>query len=212
MADAHLAVGQVRFALDDDPAGAEIDLRRARALGATSGRDLFWLVWVLQTEGRIASALRVLDETLAMEPGNAQLHAWRGLLLHAARRYDEELAAVQRAVAIDQDSWMATLHVGLSYSRRRDYGRALPALRRAVALSDGSGLTLSWLGRIAADAGDIAAAEQALHQLRELTPARGLAPSMAASIEFHLAARRAASYPRRSVSSGSSVASRRAGT
>jgi tetratricopeptide (TPR) repeat protein len=179
----------VRFALDDDSAGAEIDLRRARALGATSGRDLFWLLWVLQVEGRTASALRVLDEALATEPENAQLHAWRGLLLHAARRYDEELAELQRALVIDEDSWMVALQMGLSYSRRRDYDRALPALRRAVALSDGSGLTLTWLGRISADAGDIASAEQTLHQLRELTPTRGLMPSMAASIEYHLAAR-----------------------
>lgn len=190
LADAHLALGQVRFALDDDAAGAEIDLRRARALGATAGRDQVWLVRVLHAEGRVASALRVLEEAIAVEPENAQLHAWRGLMLHAARRYDEEIVEIQKAIALDPDSWDATLQLGLAYSRRQQYDLALPALRRAVALSDNSGLVLSWLGRISADAGDIASAEQALHQLRELEPSRGLAPSLAASIEYHLAARR----------------------
>jgi DNA-binding winged helix-turn-helix (wHTH) protein/tetratricopeptide (TPR) repeat protein len=190
LADAHLALGQVRFALDDDAAGAEIDLRRARALGATAGRDQFWLVRVLLAEGRIDSALRILDEALITEPRSAQLHAWRGLILHAARRYDEELVELTQATALDADSWEAALQLGLGYSRRRQYDLALPALRRAVALSDGIGLSVAWLGRVSADAGDIASAEQALHQLRDIAPSRGIAPSLAASIEYHLAARR----------------------
>jgi len=192
LADAHLALGLVRFGLDLDPAAAEVDLRQARALGASSGRDLFWLVWVLKVEGRTASALSLVQDILVTEANNAELHSWRGLLLHDARRYDEETTELQRALAIDEDSWMVMLQVGLSHSRRREYDRALPALRRAVALSDGSGLTLAWLGRISADAGDLASAQQTR---REIGPTRGLNPSTAASIEYQLAAWRTRQSP-----------------
>jgi tetratricopeptide (TPR) repeat protein len=190
LADAHLALGQVHFALDEDPARAEIDLRQARALGASSGRDLFWLLWVLKVEGRTASALRVVTEALATEANNVELHAWRGLLLHDAKRYDEERAELQRALAIDEDSWMAMLQMGLSYSRRREYDRALPALQRAVALSDGSSQTRTWLDRISAEARDLASAEQTPHQRREIGPTRGETPSKAVPIEYYLGPRR----------------------
>jgi hypothetical protein len=65
----------------------------------------------------------------------------------------------------------------------------LPILKRAVTLSDGGGVALSWLGRIAADAGDVATATAALQQLRDAARSRGLAPSLAESIEYHLRAR-----------------------
>lgn len=189
LADAHLALGLVHFALDEDPASAEIDLRRARSLGASSGRDLFWLLWVLKVEGRTASALRVVTDALATEANNVELHAWRGLLLHDAKRYDEERAELQRALAIDEDSWMAMLQMGLSYSRRREYDRALPALQRAVALSDGSSQTRVWLDRISAEARDLASAKQTPQRL-EIGPTRSETPSKAVPIEYYLGPRR----------------------
>ena len=73
----------------------------------------------------------------ARAPRNAMLHGWRGLLLHAERRYDDELLELRRAVSIDDRSWQASLHLGLGYSRRGQYALALAALRRAVVLSDG---------------------------------------------------------------------------
>jgi DNA-binding winged helix-turn-helix (wHTH) protein/tetratricopeptide (TPR) repeat protein len=188
LVDAHVALGQVRLAMDD-PSGAVIDLQRADALGIDSAHHLFWLVWALHADGRHTEALRVVDSGLARDPRNATLHAWRGFLLHAVRRYDDEIAELLAAVSMDAQSWQAELHLGLGYSRRREYALALPALRRAVTLSDGGGVALSWLGRIAADAGDVSTATEALRQLRAAGRDRGLAPSLAASIEFHLRAR-----------------------
>src|SRR5262249_32998332 len=40
LADAHLALGLVRFGLDIDPAAAEGDLRQARALAASAARGV----------------------------------------------------------------------------------------------------------------------------------------------------------------------------
>ena len=190
LADAHIALGQVRLALDNDPSGAEADLRRARALGTDAGRHRLWLAWALNAEGRDAEGLRIVDEALSLEPDNALFHAWRGLLLHALRRYDDEIVALERATSMDEASWLAALQLGLGYSRRGEYHLAIPALKRAVALSDAGGVSLSWLGRIAADAGDSATAAEALRQLRAAGRVRGLAPSLAASVEHHMAGRR----------------------
>ena len=188
LADAHLAEGQVRLALDNDPAAARVEFRTAAALRGPAAGDHVWVLWALHAQGRYSEALRVVDDALRREPRNATLHGWRGCVLHALRRYDDEIVELERAVSIDEASWQAALHLGLGYSRRRQYGPALAELKRAVELSDAGGLSLSWLGRIAADAGDVATAEWALDRLRTIEQTRRLAPSLAASIEYHLAA------------------------
>lgn len=188
--DAYLAAGLVRFVGDRDFVGAEVWMRRAQALGATTGEDMLWFACVLNAQRRFGEALRVLDTTIAREPRMAALHAWRGLMLHSLGRYDEELAALQHAAAIDPHSPEALFHLGMGYARRRQYDRALPALRQAVSLSGDGGYYISWFGRMAADAGDFAAAEQAVHDLEAIARTRGLAPALISAVASHIDARR----------------------
>jgi DNA-binding winged helix-turn-helix (wHTH) protein/tetratricopeptide (TPR) repeat protein len=190
LADAYVAIGQVRFSRDRDFGGAEALLLRARTLGATAGRDAVWLASVLNAQRRFEAALRVLDEAIVREPQMAALHAWRGLLLHALHRYDDELTALQRAALMDPLSEEAAFHLGMGYARRRQYGLALPALRQAAALSGGGGYYVSWYGRMAADAGDFRAAEDALQQLQTIARTRGLAPPLSDAVSYHIHARR----------------------
>jgi DNA-binding winged helix-turn-helix (wHTH) protein/Flp pilus assembly protein TadD len=190
VADAHVAIGQVRLGRDRDFGGAEASLLRARTLGATAGRDAVWLACALNAQRRFDAALRVLDEAIVREPQMAALHAWRGLLLHALHRYDDELTALRRAAVMDPLSEEAIFHLGMGYMRRRQYDLALPALRQAVALSGGGGSYLSWYGRMAADAGDLGAAEDALRELEEIARTRGLAPALSDAVSYHIGARR----------------------
>jgi DNA-binding winged helix-turn-helix (wHTH) protein/tetratricopeptide (TPR) repeat protein len=190
VADAYVAIGQVRFARDRDLGGAEASLLRAQSLGATGGRDALWLACVLNAQRRFDAALRVLDEAIVREPRMAALHAWRGLLLHSLHRYDEELTALRRAATMDPLSEEAIFHLGMGYMRRRQYDLALPALRQAVALSGGGGYYVSWYGRMAADAGDLRAAEGALQELRVIARTRGLAPALSDAVSYHIGASR----------------------
>ena len=190
LADAYVAIGQVRFVRDRDFAGADLWFQRARALGATAGRDVLWHACVLNAQQRFDDALRIVDEAISREPQMAVLHAWRGLLLHAVHRYHEELTALKRAAAMDPHSAEASFHLGMGYARRRQYDLALPALRQAVVLSGGGGYYLSWFGRMAADAGDLGAAELAIDQLQGIARTRGLAPALSRAVAHHIEARR----------------------
>jgi DNA-binding winged helix-turn-helix (wHTH) protein/tetratricopeptide (TPR) repeat protein len=189
-ADAHVALGQVRFARDRDFVGADVWFQRARALGAVEGRDLLWHACVLYAQGRLEDAMRILDEAIARDPRMAALHAWRGLLLHALHRYDEELVALRHAAALDPQSPEALFHLGLGYARRRQFDLALPAMRRAAALSGDGAYYVSWFGRVAADAGDLAAAEHALHELETIARHRGVSPALSGAVAHHIEARR----------------------
>jgi DNA-binding winged helix-turn-helix (wHTH) protein/Flp pilus assembly protein TadD len=190
LADAYVALGQVRLGRDRDFGGAEASLLRARTLGATTGRDAVWLACVLNAQRRFDAALRVIDEAIVHEPQMAALHAWRGLLLHALHRYDDELTALRRAATMDPLSEEAIFHLGMGYARRRQYDLALPALRQAARLSGGGGSYVSWYGRMAADAGDLGAAESALQELQGIARTRGLAPALSDAVSYHIGARR----------------------
>ncbi len=105
----------------------------------------------------------VIDEALTRRAAERAAHAWRGFLLHALRRCDEEIVELRHAVSPTTIVGEAVLHLGLGYSRRMQYDLALPALRRAVALSDTGAVSLAWLGRVSADAGDVAGPDESPH-------------------------------------------------
>jgi DNA-binding winged helix-turn-helix (wHTH) protein/tetratricopeptide (TPR) repeat protein len=192
LVDAQMAMGLVRYTRDRDAIAAEAWFRRAMARSSerSTASNRLWLAVALNAQGRHADALDVVDEGIAEAPDAAVLHAWRGLLLHALHRYDEELAALTRATTIDAQSAEAWFHLGLGYARRGDYARALPLMQRAAHLSGEGGYYVSWLGRVAADAGDLTAAERALAQLDAMEHARGLNPALRSSVVAHIESRR----------------------
>jgi DNA-binding winged helix-turn-helix (wHTH) protein/Flp pilus assembly protein TadD len=102
----------------------------------------------LKRLGRPDLALVAIDEALTREPVSGLLMAYRGLLLHAVGRYDEEMPTLLAAVGVEPQSPQVHLHLGLGYARRRHFDSALAALRRAVDLSGGARETQEWLRRI----------------------------------------------------------------
>ena len=89
----------------------------------------------LKSAGRFEEALAAIQRAHALAPSSARITAEVGLHLHAAKRYDEELPMLLQAVAQDQGSADAWMHLGLGYARRNDLDAAIPALRRAASLA-----------------------------------------------------------------------------
>lgn len=102
----------------------------------------------LKRLGRPDLALLAIDDALTRGPVSGLLLAYRGLLLHAVGRYDEEMPVLLAAVNFEPQSPQVYLHLGLGYTRRRHYDHAIAALRRAVELSGGASETQDWLRRV----------------------------------------------------------------
>ena len=113
----------------------------------------------LKAEGRVEEGLAVIERAHALAPESARFTAEVGLFLHAARRYDEEMPMLQRAVAQDRQSADAWLQLGLGFARRGDLAAAIEALDRAASLTADDPRPRQWL-------------EWARAQRRDAVPAR----------------------------------------
>lgn len=99
----------------------------------------------LKADGRSDEALVVIRQAHALVPHSARITAEVGFYLHAARHYDAELPMLRLAVAQDDRSVDAWLHLGLGYARRLAFGDAITALERAQALSPDDSRIGYWL-------------------------------------------------------------------
>ncbi len=137
--------------------------------------------------GQRRLALQTIETGLTRQPQSVTLHANRGLYLHGVGRYDEELAELTGAVAMNPSSAEAQFHLGLGFARRRQYVASLSALQRAVLLSNGASRYLSWLGRIAAEAGRPDRAEAVLHLLQRRADEEHVPAELISSVAYYLA-------------------------
>jgi tetratricopeptide (TPR) repeat protein len=138
--------------------------RRAAVTGGKSSFGRLGKARALLTEGRNREAEQVLQQTLALDPGNAMAHDLLGNLLSEIGRFDEARECFQRAIAI------APLLAGCYYDlvrcrpvtsdddgllRRMEAALATPGLEAAQRLR----LHLA-IGKAAEDLGDYALAMQ----------------------------------------------------
>ena len=115
LADAYAARGFVSLSYDWDVTSAENDARRALELEPENA----WAHWVhsmvLTETGRFDEGLKAIETAQAIAPGTAVYERDRGRLLYFARRYDEAIVQLKRAIELKRDfhsawSWIVRAH------------------------------------------------------------------------------------------------------
>src|SRR5262249_4242641 len=85
---------------------------------------------LLHDAGLLGEALSSVDRAIALEPGLADTHAFRGALLIKCNRPNEALAALDRALQIDPDRGTSHVDPGLALHALGRPGEAIEALDR----------------------------------------------------------------------------------
>jgi DNA-binding winged helix-turn-helix (wHTH) protein len=111
------------------------DVRTSAETRLAAAESLSKYACLLKSQGRFDDGLAAIQQAFALAPESAKIAAEVGFHLHAARRYDQEFAMFHRAIALDERSADAWLHLGLGYARRSDFTAAVPALERAALLA-----------------------------------------------------------------------------
>src|SRR5213594_399885 len=109
LADAHAAVGYVRFLLEWDWPGAEAALRCAVALDASCAVGVRTVGHLLSQTARHAEARAVMSRLREIDPLYAMNHAMSAQVAFQARDYAEALAHARRAIVIDPEFWIGPL-------------------------------------------------------------------------------------------------------
>ena len=125
--------------------GTALDVRTSAETRLAAAESLSKYACLLKSQGRFDDGLAAIRQAYALAPESARITAEVGFHLHAARQFDREFAMFHRAIAIDDRSPDAWLHLGLGYARRSDFASAIPALARAAALADDADPYRRWL-------------------------------------------------------------------
>lgn len=152
-AEAHAAVGLVRFQYERDWEGAERELRRAVELNPNYPAGHQYLADLLKALGRFDEATAEMRTALELDPLSMAISTGLGHVLYLSRRYDDAIAQYRTALGLDPNFVLAHLWFGRPFLQQGRFDEAIAEIQQAVELSGGSTISLAVLGHALASAG-----------------------------------------------------------
>jgi Tfp pilus assembly protein PilF len=120
--------------------------------------------------GHTDRAMKALDTSLALAPGNAQALALKGFLLTAQNRPALAIVWFDRALSVDSSLGNAWLGRGLCRIRFRDFAGGREDLLVAAAIEPQRAVLRSYLGKAYADGWEFHHATQEFRRAKQLDP------------------------------------------
>jgi serine/threonine protein kinase/tetratricopeptide (TPR) repeat protein len=173
LADAHFVLGMIRYN-DYERIAAEEEFKLALRLNPLNADCIHIYAHLLSDDGRHDDGIRLMKQSIELEPLSAHYQYCLGTLLLQARHYDEAILEYQKVFGLDSTFFRAYKYLSRSYELKGLYDKAIDALHRYVQKDpdDRTGEQLI-LGRIYASMGrkdDVRKCIRQLHQLAESAP------------------------------------------
>lgn len=172
LAEAHSALGTVRFFYEWDWPAASADFRRAIELNPSYVSSHHLYSSALSAMGSHDEALAEAQLTLTMDPLSLVAILNVGWALFRARRYQDAIAQCRRALGIDPNFLRASELLGLACALTGASHEAVAAARQAMAAHENSPRSLAVCGCIFALTGHREEARQTVEELRALARQR----------------------------------------
>ncbi len=115
LAEAHLALGYAQFAGRLDVKGAQPSYDRAFQLGRGNADIVLLYALYCSRAGRADEAHAAIQRGLALDPINARVYRAAGSIDYAARRYEEALAPLRRALQLNPQISNAHALIGFCF-------------------------------------------------------------------------------------------------
>ncbi len=173
LAEAHSALGFVRFRLDWNWAAAEASLKQACALNPGHAPAHHRFALLLSALGRHDEALRAIRTAHELDPLSLIIGTAYGRTLHFARRYHEAIAQFRRTLDMDDTFVQAHFDLGLSYAQAGRHNDAIVEFERHLEGPRRRHVTVAVLGHTCALSGQVDRARSILAELRALHTAEG---------------------------------------
>ena len=151
LAEAALAVADIRFRLHWDWEGAEQAYRHAIALNPSNVEARGNYARFLAAAGRTDDAMREAREAYHIDPLSIDIHSVVGMMLYYDRRFDEAVEHFESRLS--EPSGRSHIGVGRAASAAGRHAEAIPALRKAAELSGQQPSVRAELARALAAAG-----------------------------------------------------------
>ncbi len=169
LAEAHAALGYIKFRVDWDWAGAEKEFKMTLEMNPSYATAHEWYALFLSVHSRLDEALQEIQTAYALDPLSAGVNTGLARVYHFRGEYDKAVAQIMKTLELDPDYAEAHFALGMTYYRTKEYDKAIMSLKQANELSGRRPVVLGVLGGVYAKKGEINAAKQLLTEL-ELPP------------------------------------------
>ena len=188
LAEAHAALGLVRFYFEWDWAGAEAAFRRAIALNPGSGSVCQDYGYFLTIMGRLDEGLDRIREAVRLDPLSTHPAHDVGINALIRRDHDQAAADFRHAIAIDPNWTWGYIKLARTLALQKKCEEALVQAEIAERRIAGGAapLSWSWLGATYAICGETARARQKLDALHDLEAKQYVDPVTFAEIHTAL--------------------------
>jgi len=176
LAEAHTSLAWVTFIHDWNWELAGHEFARAIELNPRYASARQWRAWFLMAMGQVNEALAEGHIAEELDPASLGIHGSVGWLYQYARRWDESVLRLRRAVALnpsfDENVWA----LGVSLMEVGEFDEAERILRDAESLATANFHAFATLGRLAVRQGRRDEAEARLRQLEDIAHSRYVSP------------------------------------
>ena len=169
LAEAHVALGQIKLWLDWQWAAAEKEFKEGLQLNPSSALAHNQYAGYLATVGRLSEALAEADKALALDQLSVIVNSDRGWLLLFAERRADAIAQFRKTLDLDGNAVSARRGLGVALSLEGHHAEAITELSRALTQSENSPVVMGNLGAAYALARRTADANHVLQQLQSLS-------------------------------------------
>lgn len=183
--EAHSALAMIKFGFDWDWDGAETEFKRALQLDPNYVWAHDWYGWYLSLRGRNAESIREVQRAVELDSLNPGFECDLGDVYRYARRYDEAIVHLRRALDLDPNFWLAQFLMGQAYLNQGKIPEAVASFERARRINDNPQI-LGGLGHAYALLGDREKAKQYLAELAERGKRQYVSPGNFAMIAIGL--------------------------
>ena len=165
LAEAHTALGYVKFRIDWDWATAEAEFKRALELkpGYSKTHEQYALFLAIRL--RFDEAMIEMQLAQQLDPLNPAVSTGVGRILHFERKFDQALVQFRKTLELDPQYAEAYFGMGMSYIGLRRFDDAIGALNTAISLSGRRPVMLAVLGMAQGLAGNRAEAEKIRNEI-----------------------------------------------
>jgi TolB-like protein/DNA-binding winged helix-turn-helix (wHTH) protein len=141
LAEAHTPLAYIKFWIDWDWSGAEVEFKQATALNPNNASAHHYYSVYLMAMGRLDEAMKESERAEDLDPLSWNHTWWLGQLLYHARRYDDALRQNRRGLEMHPDR--ASFYDAMAdvYEQKKMFAEAFAARQQALTLTKDPNVT-----------------------------------------------------------------------
>jgi serine/threonine-protein kinase len=167
LADAHSALGFVRFRVDWNWPGARSSFAKACELNPGYAPAHHYYALLLSALGRHDEAIAEIRRACELDPLSLITLTAYGRVLHFARRYEEAIDHFRKALELDGSFQQAHFDLGMALADIGRYDEAIAELEPCIDRGGRRSVMLGVLGSVLARAGQLERARALVTELRQ---------------------------------------------